>query len=152
MSYLNKVPVPRITQRTKPSYVVLLLEKTGSSGVYSLSQAPHRRSRRTPFLRIVSGSVNALGHPPAAPLYAHHTRAALHRGCTAFTLKDSPLDLDRLPSLRYRWSGGKLSLSTTSSLLACALPWASHGRPHCARSHADPFPAPSSGPSPRPPG
>src|SRR5215207_7566405 len=119
MSYLNKVPVPRITQRTKPSYVVLLLEKTGSSGVYSLSQAPHRRSRRTPFLRIVSGSVNALGHPPAAPLYAHHTRAALHRGCPASTLKDSPLDLDRLPSLRYRWLGVSFASELLSHRSVC---------------------------------
>src|SRR5829696_2791089 len=48
------------------------------------SQAPHRRSLRAPFLRIVSGSVNARGHPPAAPLYVHHTRAADRPGplCT----------------------------------------------------------------------
>jgi hypothetical protein len=73
-----------------------------------------------PFLRIVSGSVNALGHPPAAPLYAHHTRAALHRGCPASTLKDSPLDLDRLPSIRYRWLGVSFASELQSHRSVCS--------------------------------
>ena len=47
---------------------------------------------------------------------------------------------------------GKLCLSTTVSRLAYALLVPSDGTPHCARRPAHPFVAPSSGPSPGPPG
>ena len=63
------------------------------------------------------------------------------------------LAMELAATLALAVARGKLCLSITDSAGVCVLPWASHDRPHCcARRLAHPFPAPSSGPSPGPPG
>jgi hypothetical protein len=90
-------------------------------------------------------------HGPTPPLSGSISVEALEAALAEELAEGLAMEL--AATLALALARGKLCLRITVPPLACALPVAFHGRPHCcARRRADPFPVPPSGPSPKPPG
>ena len=90
-------------------------------------------------------------HVPTPPLSGSISVEALEVALAEELAEGLAMDMELAAKLALAVARGKLCLSITVPPGVCALPWASHGTPHCARRLADPFAAPSSGPSPGPP-
>ena len=89
-------------------------------------------------------------HVPTPPLSGSISVEALEAALAEELAEGLAMEL--AATLALAVARGKLCLSITVPPGVCALPVGSHRRPHCcARMHAHPFPAPSSGPSPGPP-
>src|SRR5919112_3731153 len=110
--------------------------------------SPHQRHCPDPTAHHSARAAMAT-HLPSPPLSGSISVEALEAALAEELAEGLAMEL--AATLALALARGKLCLSITVPPGVCALPWASHGTPHCARRPAHPFPAPCCGPSPGPP-
>src|SRR5215207_7196447 len=112
--------------------------------------APHERNRPDPTAHHSARAAAMATHVPTPPLSGSISVEALPPALAEELAEGLAMEL--AATLALAVARGKLCLSITVPPGVCALLVGSHGRPHCARRLAHPFPAPCCGPSPGPPG